>query len=64
MKFLVVQSLMRLVPVVDSITETTPSRACRLTFRNRASYIQDGHTATLQTPYFIYYFNKYPYLIF
>ena len=32
-----------------------------LTFRNRASYIQDGHTATLQTPHFIYFFNKYMY---
>ena len=35
-----------------------------LTFRNRASYIQDGHTATLQTPHFIYFFNKYTYWIF
>jgi hypothetical protein len=31
-----------------------------LIFRNRASYIKDGHTATLQTPHFIYFFNKYP----
>ena len=30
---------------------------CILTFRNRASYIQDGHTATLQTPHFIYFFS-------
>jgi hypothetical protein len=30
----------------------------KLTFRNHASYIQDGHTATLQTPHFIYFFNK------
>ena len=35
-----------------------------LTFRNRASYIYDGHTATLQTPHFIYFFNKYTYWIF
>ena len=35
-----------------------------LTFRNRASYISDGHTATLQTPHFIYFFNKYTYWIF
>jgi hypothetical protein len=35
-----------------------------LTFRNRASYIQDGHTATLQTPHFIYFFNKYTYWVF
>jgi hypothetical protein len=32
-----------------------------LTFRNHASYIQDGHTATLQTPHLIYFFNKYTY---
>jgi hypothetical protein len=32
-----------------------------LTCRNRTSYIQDGHTATLQTPHFIYFFNKYTY---
>ena len=30
-------------------------RLVLLTFRNRASYIQDGHTATLQTPHFIYF---------
>jgi hypothetical protein len=26
-----------------------------LTFRNRASYIHDGHTATLQTPFYIFF---------
>jgi hypothetical protein len=35
-----------------------------LTFRNRASYMYDTHTATLQTPHFIYFFNKYKYWIF
>jgi hypothetical protein len=35
-----------------------------LTFRNPASYIKDGHTATFNTPHFLYFFNKYPYLIF
>jgi hypothetical protein len=35
-----------------------------LTFRKRASYIQDGHTTPLQTPHFIYFFNKYTYWIF
>jgi hypothetical protein len=35
-----------------------------LTFRNRASYIQDRHTATLQTPHFIYFSNKYTYWIY
>jgi hypothetical protein len=35
-----------------------------LTFRNRASYIQDGHSATFQKPHFIYFFNIYMYWIF
>jgi hypothetical protein len=34
------------------------SGAKKLTFRNRASYIQDRHTATLQTPHFIYFFQQ------
>jgi hypothetical protein len=29
-----------------------------LTFRNPASYIKDGHTATFNTPHFLYFFNK------
>jgi hypothetical protein len=32
-----------------------------LTFMNRASYIYDRHTATLQTPHFMYIFKKYTY---
>ena len=40
--------------------ETVGSLLC-LTFRNRASYIYDGHTAKL---HFIYLFNKYTYWIF
>jgi hypothetical protein len=36
--------------------------ACHLTFKNRASYIQDGRTATLQMLHLIYiFFNKYKY---
>jgi hypothetical protein len=35
-----------------------------LTFKNRASYIQDGRTATLQMLHFIYFFNKYKYSVF
>jgi hypothetical protein len=35
-----------------------------LTFRNPASYIKDGHTATFNTPHFSYFFNKYTYWIF
>jgi hypothetical protein len=35
--------------------------ALHLTFRNPASYIKDGHTATFNTPYFLYFFNKYTY---
>jgi hypothetical protein len=29
-----------------------------LTFKNRASYIQDGHTATLQILHFVYFFQQ------
>ena len=32
-----------------------------LTFKKRASYIQDGRTATIQMLHFIYFFNKYKY---
>jgi hypothetical protein len=35
-----------------------------LTFRNRSSDMSDRHTATLQPPHFIYFFNKYTYWIF
>jgi hypothetical protein len=36
-----------------------------LTFKNLASYIQDGRIATLQMLQFIYiYFNKYKYGVF
>jgi hypothetical protein len=35
-----------------------------LTFKNRASYIQDGRTASLQMLHFIYFFNKYKYWVF
>jgi hypothetical protein len=35
-----------------------------LTFKKRASYIQDGRTATLQMLHFIYFFNKYEYWVF
>jgi hypothetical protein len=34
-----------------------------LTFRNRASYIYDGHTATLLTPHFMYFFKKKKYVL-
>ena len=47
------------------VTEISPhqldykdSKRICLTFRNRASYIQGGHTATLQTHHFIYFFKK------
>jgi hypothetical protein len=32
-----------------------------LTFRNPASYIKDGYTATFNTPHFFNFFNKYTY---
>jgi hypothetical protein len=34
-----------------------------LTFKNRASYIYDGRTATLRMLHFIYFFNKYKYWV-
>jgi hypothetical protein len=41
-----------------------PYLALRLTFRNPASYIWDGHTATFNTPHFLYCVNTYTYWIF
>ena len=35
-----------------------------LTFKNCASYIWDGRTATLQMLHFIYFFSKYKYWVF
>jgi hypothetical protein len=34
-------------------------RTRSLTFKNRASYIEDGQTATLQMLHFIYFFNNF-----
>jgi len=41
-----------------------PTSPWGLTFKNRASYILDGRTATLQMSHFIYFFNKYKYWVF
>ena len=41
---------------------TRPST--QLTFKNRASYIEDWRTATLQMLHFIYFFNNYKYWVF
>jgi hypothetical protein len=41
-------------------TLTVSSSTC-LTFKNRALYIQDESTATLQILHFIYFFNNYKY---
>jgi hypothetical protein len=49
------------VGTMDSFIVLMKVVSSALTFRNRASYIQDGHTATLQTPHFKYFFNKYMY---
>jgi hypothetical protein len=50
-------------PIQDSTVADVPVYLLRyktgLTFRNPASYIKDGHTATLNTPHFLYFFNKY-----
>jgi hypothetical protein len=35
-----------------------------LTFRNLASFIEDGHTATLNTLYFLFFFQQLHVLIF
>jgi len=35
-----------------------------LTFKNRASYIEDGRTAALQMLHFIYFFDKSKYWVF
>jgi hypothetical protein len=43
------------------ITVTSPYFLGTLTFRHRASYIQDDRSANLQMLYFIYLFNKYKY---
>jgi hypothetical protein len=43
---------------------TTKSKVRPLTFKNRASYIWDGRTATLQMLHFIYFFNNYKHWVF
>jgi hypothetical protein len=44
--------------------EQAPATLTSLSFRNPASYIKDGHTATFNIPHFLYFFNKYTYWIF
>jgi len=46
--------------------QVTNSRSCTwcLTIKNRASYIKDGRTATLQMLHFMYFFNNYKYWVF
>jgi hypothetical protein len=53
------QGVYKITRHVSELTEARLKYSTFLTFGNRASYIQDGHTATLQTPHFIYFFNKY-----
>jgi hypothetical protein len=56
-----------IIVVVYSLCErrlVAPVCTWVLTFRNPASYIKDGHTATFNTPHFLYFFNKYTYWIF
>jgi hypothetical protein len=51
-----------LVPVLRQMNPVMPFLISILTIKNRASYIQDGRTATLQMLHFIYFFsNKYKY---
>ena len=56
---------------VDTVEKRKVSYLCRewnpesfLTFKNRASYTEDGRTATLQMLHIIYFVNKYKYRIF
>jgi hypothetical protein len=44
--------------------EFISTQSGKLTFKNRASYIKDGRTATLQMLHFIYFFSKYKYWVF
>jgi len=46
-------------PHIEHFTHIQPRHG--LTFKSRASYIQDGRTATFQMLHFIYFFNKYKY---
>jgi hypothetical protein len=49
-------------PKRDKLTGGVENYIMRsLTFRNPASYIKDGHTATFNTPHFLYFFNKHTY---
>jgi hypothetical protein len=52
------------LPATGNSTENRPRGTATLTFKNRASYIQDGRTATLQLLHFIYFFNKYKSWVF
>jgi hypothetical protein len=52
-------------PVHTASPNRPPFRTIHtLTFKNRASYIQGGRTATLQMLHFIYFFNEYKYWVF
>jgi len=48
----------------DTFLTWQKSQSRLLTFKNRASYIQDGGTATLQMLHFIYFYNNYKYWVF
>ena len=44
-------------PINQPLWNGQSARLAELTFKNRASYIQDGRTATLQMLHFIYCFS-------
>jgi hypothetical protein len=46
---------------IQGSSSITDQKFGPLTFRHRASYIQDDRSANLQMLYFIYLFNKYKY---
>ena len=56
-KLFVDESLLRRMFIFSRISE--PSKYCQLTFRHRASSVQDRRFATLQRTFFIYLMNKY-----
>jgi hypothetical protein len=49
------------VKCTQKFGDKTRRKETTLTFKNRASYKQDGRTATLQMLHFTYFFNNYTY---
>jgi hypothetical protein len=61
-----VTAITKHMPIINAIIVTQSQTRLHcftvgLTFKNCASHIWDGRTATLQMLHFIYFFNKYKY---